>query len=279
MRTPSLAELIADTSELPALPASVVQLLELLDDLTVGADQVLSIVERDPSLTSNLLKLCNSAYYGLQRRIGSVKESLILLGNRTVVSLAFAVGMGEILRGPFTAYGLAREDMWRHALATALGAGQLAVATDGPALRDRAFTAGLIHDLGKVLLDGPLSRQEILIPEDEPLIAERRTLGYDHCQAGAALAEAWNFPPVLVCVIRHHHQPALARDNRQLLRLICAAHVIAGGLGLGSHRATALTGEDLRPLTDQGIPEGAIFHLIEHLPADLEEAMSLCAWR
>jgi HD-like signal output (HDOD) protein len=294
-----LRDLIASTHELAALPGSVVRLLELLDDMTAGADRVLAIIERDPSLTANLLKLCNSAYYGVQRKIGSVREALILLGNKTVVTLAFASGMGDVLRGPLAGYGMAKDDLWRHALATAVGAGYLATRTHAEELRDRAFTAGLVHDIGKLLLNrllashleqmphgalgpspapGLASRDLTVVYTQEELTrAERRLLGYDHCEAGGALAAAWHFPEMLEQAIRHHHNLRVEGDHTDLVRVVGAANFIAKGLGLDSGPMVPLEAGTLDPLTDQGIPEDAIFHLPQKLTGSVNEMLGVFA--
>ena len=294
-----LRDLIASTHELAALPGSVVRLLELLDDMTAGADRVLAIIERDPSLTANLLKLCNSAYYGVQRKIGSVREALILLGNKTVVTLAFASGMGDVLRGPLAGYGMAKDDLWRHALATAVGAGYLATRTHAEELRDRAFTAGLVHDIGKLLLNKLLVNHLEQIPQgalgassapvlasrdltvvytqEELTRAERRLLGYDHGEAGGALAAAWHFPEMLEQAIRHHHHLRVEGEHTELVRIVGAANFIAKGLGLDSGPMVALEAGTLDPLTDQGIPEDAIFHLLEKLTGTVNEMLGVLA--
>lgn len=207
-----LASLVASTPELAAMPATSSRLLQLLEDPDAPVDQLVGIIEKDPGLTANLLKLSNSAYYGLRRSVGSVREALVLMGNRTVVTLAFAASMGRLLAVPVTAYRLSRGQLWRHALATGLLAARLAPAESDTALRNRIFTAGVVHDIGKLLLDKPLRETlEQLPPDldyDRLVIAERKLLGFDHAEAGAALAEAWNFPEELVQVILRHHETA-----------------------------------------------------------------------
>jgi HD-like signal output (HDOD) protein len=275
----TLPELISATEELAALPISVVRMLELLDDPTASADRILAVVQNDPSLTSNLLKLCNSAYYGLRRKIGSVREALVMLGNKTVVTLAVASGMGDVLRGPLAAYGIARDEMWRHALATGIGASYLTSQTYARELRDRAFTAGLVHDIGKLLLNKLLSEQVEMLPPatggqsvaEDLSAAEERLLGYDHSVAGAALAEAWNFPPMLVMAIRYHHSPQEATQNTELVLSVAAADLIAKSLGLTSGHTTGSCAADLETLTDHGIPEETIRQLIDHLLEDVDE--------
>ena len=128
----SLRELIDGTTELASLPVTTIRLMELLEDPAAAVDRVLRIIEKDPALTANLLKLCNSAYYGMRRRIGSPREALILLGNKTVIMLALATSMGDVLRGQLTAYRLGKEKMWHHSLATAVAAARAPRPTSSP---------------------------------------------------------------------------------------------------------------------------------------------------
>lgn len=257
-----LREIIGETGRLPALPATTSRLLQLMDDDTAGADAVLEVVGRDPSLTANLLKLCNSAYYGLRREVGTLHEAVALLGNRTVVRLAFATSLGGVLRGPLAGYHLERDALWRHSLAVAagaahfcgiLGAGTAARAADSPARarsrRERAFTAGLVHDIGKLVLDAPLRAHLQQLPPaagpDALLRGERDILGFDHAEAGRALAESWNFPQELAGVIGRHHESRPATADRGLLApapapgdeflaAIAAADLAACHAGLGA---------------------------------------------
>ncbi len=251
----TLPELIAGTTELAALPATSVRLLELLDDPDVRAEAVAAVIERDPSLTANLLKLSNSAYYGMRRRVGTVREALLHLGSRTVLTIAFATSMGEVMRGPMSGYRLPRRRLWSHALATGVAAARLCGPGAPAATRDRAFTAGLVHDIGKLLLDRLLQRQiEQLPPSVEAralLVAERSLLGFDHAQAGAALGEAWNFPPDLVEAIGRHHEPP--RDAPALVRVVAAANLVAAHIG--EHAGADVVGEPelAAALTNAGV--------------------------
>lgn len=240
-----LQDIVAATGELPALPSTTARLLKLLDDDTVGADEVLDIVGRDPALTANLLKLCNSAYYGLRRRVGTVREALVMLGNRAVVSLAFATSLGDVLQGPLAGYRLERDELWKHALAVGVGAAHILGNAGDRDRRERAFTCGLVHDIGKLLLNGPLkAKLQQLPPAGDFTVlveGERAILGFDHAEAGAALAEAWNFPPALVAAIGAHHASVgaaaagLVDDaDAPVLRAVQAANLVASRAGLGA---------------------------------------------
>ncbi len=226
-----LARLVGATPELAAMPATSARLLTLLEDPDVEVDELVSVVEKDPGLTANVLKLCNSSYYGLGREVGSVRDALVRLGSRTVLTVAFAASMGRLLQVAVTAYRLPRGQLWRHALACGLLAARLAPGGAAGRDRDRLFTAGILHDIGKLLLDRPLRDHLEQLPPDlddsQLVLAERDLLGFDHAEAGAAVAEAWNFPPDLVAAIAGHHRPAPAGSLTAVVRvanLLAAAH-------------------------------------------------------
>lgn len=258
-----LDSLVAATPELAAMPATSARLLDLLEDMDAPVGDLVSVIEKDPGLTANLLKLSNSAYYGLPRKVASVRDALILMGNRTVVTLAFAASMGRILQAPVTGYRLPRGQLWRHALATGLLAARLAPADVDAASRNRVFTAGVVHDIGKLLLDRPLrERLEQLPPETDStglVLAERELLGFDHAAAGAALAEAWNFPENLVTSIAGHHMPAPAGSPTALVLaadLIVSARGYHGGASVVFPEQQALALEAAGVSLDQAAEVG-----------------------
>jgi putative nucleotidyltransferase with HDIG domain len=276
-----LSALIAGTQELRSLPSTTMKLMSLLDDPAVGAGDVLAVIEKDPSLTANLLKLCNSAYYGLRGRVGSMREALVLLGNQAIISLAFATSMGDVMRGPLGAYRLERDQLWRHALATAVGAAHLADRAGVPGLRERAFTGGLVHDIGKLLLNRPLQQKLQTLPPDarpgDLLQGERDLLGFDHATAGARLGEAWSFPRGLVHIIENHHDPladpqgaADAGDPDALLtRSVAAANLTATHLGFGAGAAPLPLDDLLTTLGGLGFGAERAEALLERVPMDV----------
>lgn len=230
--TLSLAALVSATPELAAMPSTSARLMALLEEPDVPVDELVAIIEKDAGLTANLLKLCNSAYYGLRREVGTIREALVRLGNRTVITLAFAASMGRVLQAPVTAYRLPRGRLWRHTLAVGLLAARLLPASATASERNRVFTAGIVHDLGKLLLDRPLRERLEQIPpalsHEQLVAAERDLLGFDHNEAGAALAESWNFPDLLVAVIAEHHRHAPANPT---VAVVKAADLLASQLG------------------------------------------------
>jgi putative nucleotidyltransferase with HDIG domain len=281
----SLQDIIAVTGELPALPSTTARLLRLLDDDTVGVGAVLDVIGHDPALTANLLKLCNSAYYGLRRQVGTVQEALVMLGNRAVVSLAFATSLGDVLRGPLAGYRLERDALWRHSLAVAVGAAHLVEAGGARALRERAFTAGLVHDIGKLILNAPLKAKLRQLPQtggfDVLVLGERAILGFDHAEAGAALAAAWNFPTALAGVIGAHHDLARAAnrttgdggpedpDQAGLLKAVAAADLTANRAGCGAGTPGGDDAHWRAELAALGIDSDEATAVLDRLPGDV----------
>ncbi|PID78508.1 hypothetical protein CSA17_01320 [bacterium DOLJORAL78_65_58] len=275
--------LITRTKELRGLPATTRQLMSLLEDDTVEAAKVVEVIEKDPALTSNLLKLANSAFFGVRRQVGGARDALVLLGNRTVVNLAFAAGMGDILQGPLAAYRLDRGQLWRHALSTALGARHLAGLAGDRVAGERAFTAGLVHDIGKLLLNRPLREHLEQLPVDgsmeELLAAETSILGFNHAEAGGRLGEAWNFPPYLVEIIAKHHDPRQEAEQEAeqeaLLRAVAAANMVASHVGQGGGSRDLDSEELLAAAVPLGYEATDLLELADRLPGDLDSLLGM----
>ncbi|MBD3219993.1 HDOD domain-containing protein [bacterium] len=271
-----LERLIATTPELAAMPATSARLLTLLEDPDVPIVDVVGVIETDPALTANVLKLCNSAYYGLRGEVATVREALIRLGNQTVLTLAFASSMGRLLQAPVTGYRLPRGQLWRHALAVGLVGARLGPDGMTPTDRNRVFTAGVVHDIGKLLLDRPLRESLRQLPPEPDysglVLAERDLLGCDHAEAGAVLGGAWNFPSELVAVIGNHHRPAPAGSTTSL---VLAADLLASRAG--QHGGAPGVGEQACELAAQaaGLTLDAADERTAQALADLEGLLSL----
>lgn len=228
---PVLEEFAVAVGEIATLPSTVVRLLELLKDPTTGASGVLEVLERDPAMTSNVLKLTNSAFYGHHKQISNVRDALVMLGNRSVATLAFFTGMAPIMRRELDGYGISREQFWNHSLLSAAASSLVADHLGIEHLRREAFTAGLVHDVGMLVIDQVLvGRRQVIEPDTISMgvyRGERQALGFDHCEAGAMIAEKWGFPDELVQPILHHHEPSRAAEHGELVRAVSAGNLIA----------------------------------------------------
>ncbi len=243
----SLQALLDAAPGVSARQDSVISLLDIIDDPTVGTKQLIPIVEKDPGLSAGLLKLCNSPIYNFKRRIGSPREALVLVGNLTFARLCFTLSLEPVLHQDLPGYNLDMDTLWQHSLATAYGAAFLVTAIGRRDLKDRAFTAGLLHDIGKLVLDKDLDKSGNSNSDSDPDIIEdsqsitlgleRRRTGFDHAEVGAALVQSWNFPDEMVASIRWHHDPGQAGDNQRLAMALNVADKVAhfsGSLKAGS---------------------------------------------
>lgn len=208
----TLEQLRDSVSDLPTIPETLTRILKLLEDPNSGARDLAEVIRGDAPLASKILRLANSPLYQKHRTIGTVQECVAVLGYRTVRQVALCVAVVSSLGGEFEKRGATMNyrDLWRHCVAAGAVAQMLArhVGHHEP---EAVFTCGLLHDLGKFVLTLRFPREySELVAErcrrGQPLAElERERMGYDHAQAGAALAEAWNFPAPLVSAIGGHH--------------------------------------------------------------------------
>jgi len=278
---PDLEDLVASTGKLAALPSTVVELLFLLDDPTGCAEDVKKIIERDPAMTANVLKLANSAFYGVRRDITSVRDALILLGNRCVAALSFATGMAPVMRRELTGYGLTRHEFWNHSLISGAASSEAVRQAGEPHLCSEAFTAGLVHDIGMLVIDPWLNQNGIVLETEGPRLGvlrlEQEELGFDHCQAGALLAGNWGFPQGLVDPIARHHMQHFNELDTELTRGVAAGNIMAEALeaeladeDLADHCDCADVGECL---TQLGYSHDLLEKVRLDLTTDLEKTL------
>ncbi len=234
----TLEDIVAKTHDLPALSAAASAVMREADSPTGSVEGMARALGSDPSLAAQVLRLANSAFYGMPRRVGSIPQAVQLLGTRAVRNLALVSATFPWLARPVSGYALGPGQLWTHALGTAVGASLVAERTR-KANPDLAFTAGLLHDIGKVAMSVWLERKlpgllRIAEIEGTPFDAvERRVLGYDHTQVGAHLGERWNLPSELIEAMRWHHQPDLAPTPDPLIDAVHVADYLSMAMGLG----------------------------------------------
>lgn len=202
---PQLDELIAEVAELQPLPAVATKILQLGESQQFSAHELATIIASDQVLTARLLRLANSAYYGASRRIGTVRDAVVLLGFRTVHQVALA---SCLVDNPKPLSNIEYNDFWQFSIATGL-LSEILARTEGHH-QDEAFTAGVLHNIGLLTLDQhrPHVLTEVMTrakQQQETLHqAERGLLGYTDADLGGALALHWNFPAPLAEAVRGH---------------------------------------------------------------------------
>ena len=234
----------AKVKSLPTIPGTVARLAALLGDENAGAADFERVIKPDIAITGNLLKLANSAYFGHRQKITSVRQAIAMLGLPRVYELASSVTFARAVPERIPGYEMEARAFWSHCVAVAVLSEKLAVEL-GRKAPLMTFTAGLLHDAGKLVVGSFLSDQaaEITrelrqpgVPLDE---AERRVLGIDHAEIGATVIESWGLPEPIAWAARFHHAPGAAGEGVDglLVDLVHCADGLAHSLGLGADMA------------------------------------------
>lgn len=231
--------IIAKVRSVPAIPTSASKVLQLLNDPEFELEDVIFLVEHDHVATANILRLANSASFGSGRSVAAVRDAIVRLGAQRTGQLMMAAAVGPVAARPLRGYDLSPGELWRHSVAVAMACDLLAQSCRLKA-PNYTFTAGLLHDLGKVVLD------VFIEAESEPIkglafienvtfeMAERQVLGTDHPEIGAILLESWGVPAELVAAVRWHHAPDDAPETDLAADLVHLADHLAMEAGMGA---------------------------------------------
>ncbi len=275
-----LQQLVQTIRDLPALPEVVVRVMRMTEDPRSDAQSIAKVIATDQAMAARVLKLANSAFYGLPRRVSTLSEAVVILGFRTIKNLAIAASTFELLNREIAGYWLQRGELWRHSLACAIGAQLIAHKVRLPVVEE-AFVAGLLHDIGKVAINLFVREQFDQIMEHAlqnriPFVeAEQEVLGFNHAMAGGLIAEKWNLPPALVSVIKYHHRPSSAPDKDLMISVVHLADIlsITMGIGIGGDGLYYVLEEDT--LAMLGMEQADIDELCEQVVDQMAQAANL----
>jgi putative nucleotidyltransferase with HDIG domain len=214
------------------------RIMDIIADPNSSLKEVVDIVKYDQGMTANLLKICNSAYFSLNREIVSLKQAIAYLGIEKVASLVMINNNAENFKKTHKGYDLQEGELWRYSVASALIAQDLA---EKRKLKNSSmlFTAALLKDIGKVILHTYIHDvfEDITNLVQEQAItfieAEKQILGIDHAELGARVAEKWKFSPRIVYLIRNHHNPDNAEPDDVYLPIIYLADSVCMMIGVG----------------------------------------------
>ncbi|MFC1614715.1 HDOD domain-containing protein [Gemmatimonadota bacterium] len=236
------AEILKNVDSVPPIPVVAVRMARLLGDPEVSLDQLGETMKYDPALTAKVLRLANSTCFASSRTVATIKDAMVRLGISPVARMVIVSSVQPVLNGSLDGYGLEAGELWRHSVAVGLAAVNLKEVLGSDSEDGVVFTAGLLHDIGKLVIGSFIDRYFKLIQEKTDqegisfVTAEKEVLGIDHTELGSAVLEQWSFPPELVTVVKWHHEPDRATEHQNLADLVHLADVISMmmGIGLGS---------------------------------------------
>lgn len=268
-------KILSTVRELPPMPQVVLKAREIMADPHSSFEKLSKVLESDQAIAMRVLKLVNSAYYGQSGKISSIQRASVVLGHKTIGELITMAGTSQLLGKTLKGYGLKAGELWRHSLAAAF-ASRMIANQKVPSLSNDAFTAGLIHDVGKLILDKYiLERKEVFQEfmadgQQTFLNAEKEILGFDHSQIAAEVCKSWNIPKPLADAIRYHHYPSLSKDS-ELAYIVHIADSIAmmTALGLGIDGMTYKMDDNAIEFLD--IPEKEISNIMNEVIIYVDE--------
>ncbi|HEY5996817.1 MAG TPA: HDOD domain-containing protein [Candidatus Deferrimicrobiaceae bacterium] len=234
-------EILARAGDLPPFPAVFKQVMGLMSDPPVCADKILDAVEFDQAITARIVKMCNSTIFGGGVPVVTLRDALFRIGDRRLLQVILSAAGTDLLDRELPGYNLARGELWTHSMMCALLAESLCDIVEYPSPA-RAFTAGLIHDVGKLAMGESVARSYDAIREAIEsghisfLEAETRVLGVNHAEIGGRLGEMWRFDPEMVDALRFHHAPAGATCGSRLPFLVHLSDILCliSGVGVGT---------------------------------------------
>jgi len=237
-----LLKIIEDElQDLPPLPAVVIRVMQTINDPNTSAADLNRLISSDQSLTSKILRLVNSSYYGFPRRIATITHAVVILGFNTVRNLTTSLGVVNAFDTFGRKTALNREAFWAHSLATAISASCIAKRKSvSSKAAEEVFIGGLLHDIGKLFLDLYFPDQYAIALRLSQAAnisiwdSEKTALGIGHALVGKRIADKWNLPLSLTAMIALHHQAAFAKEHFEVTAVVQAADHLARKMGIGS---------------------------------------------
>lgn len=272
-------QVLSRLRQLPSLPAAVTELLTSFDNEDVDIAAIVRLISRDQGLAARVLRVANSSFYGLQSKVASINEAVVVIGFRAVRSMVLAVGVTGLFKVD-KCPGFDLRSYLRHGVGVALVA--RALASHHGRNPEMAFTGGILHDLGQLALaanfPGELSAALAYREQhDCPLVvAERDLLGIDHAAIGGILAENWSFPDTLRAALADHHAPAAATAD-SLADLIHIADAVSHGLGLAACRHDLVMPVDRTAWQRLGVDAAVLTAILPRVMRDMEETCAALA--
>jgi putative nucleotidyltransferase with HDIG domain len=243
MEPANIKEILAKIKSFPSMPATGAKMLKMLEDPDTTVDEIEDVLRHDPGLTGNVLKLANSAYFGVPAKVASTRQAVLLLGLKKLIQLVIASCVNAVMDKPVPGYNLPPGDLWRHSIAVSIAAEAL-VKDKKNIESDDIFTPALLHDIGKLILGHFVKDQQEAIEKIADkgvpyVVAENMVLGTDHAKVGAQILTQWSFPCEIVDAVRWHHDPDFPEQTGASKDIVYLANLLCQTNADGSQAGTA----------------------------------------
>ncbi len=268
---------LAAVGDIATLPEVTIKIIEIVEDPKSTARDLHEVIKNDPALSVKVLKVVNSAFYGLPGQVASVDRAIILLGLSAVKNIAIAASIARLFKGRRISEQFSAADLWRHSVAVAVSARTMARLSPHPVMSDEVFVAGLIHDIGTLVERQVFPDQfaEVINRCERANIdfleCERQVIGADHQAFGVGLTTKWKFPRHLRAAVGFHHNPeALSVELRNIATLIHLADVLCCQEKIGFY----LTAQHSVVTEDMLDPLGITYQQFDELRSTLTDQVT-----
>jgi putative nucleotidyltransferase with HDIG domain len=237
-RFENVGEFLDNVSDLPVLPANIQKITDLMSDENTSADDISAVVATDQGLSSKVLKIANSAFYGRISQVVKISESVVVIGMSNIKSMLYAIFMDQLYSGG-SKDNEVLVDLWKHSISSALMS-QKIMEHNNPVQKDAAYTAGLLHDIGELIIFKyePRLFYEMLSEIKAGggltrMVVEETMMGFSHADLGAAMARKWNLPTTIKNGIFFHHSVGDSDVDQMVISAVNVADCFCASAGMG----------------------------------------------
>lgn len=277
----NIQKIVRGIAGLKPLPHIVNRIMAIIQDPDSGMAELSEVISYDAMATANLLKAANSSYYGSSKKFDSVHQAIVFLGMDEVTDLVLLTSGATNLNRPQKGYGLPAGGLWRYSVASAVLARKLAAKNIGEVDVHLVFTAALLKDIGKVVLEQyvaeSLEKIKALVSTGNISFreAEKKVLGIDHAELGSLVARIWQFSPIMVDIIANHHHPGKAVLAREETAIVHASDVLCMMMGVNDGLDGLAYRFDQHALRSIGMTEVDLQAIIAGFAEDLQKVEEL----
>jgi putative nucleotidyltransferase with HDIG domain len=276
-------EVSRSLERLPSLPLVVMEVMQLVESDSSSAGDFEEHISHDQALAARILRIANSSFFAQTRKISSIRDAIVILGLRTLKSVVLAATTHKLFSTQETGYGYQPGGLWKHSIACAVGSRLVAQRAEyNMHEAEEFFVHGLLHDIGKLLLNRFAAEkaeefQEAFRHHQTNICeSERLIFGTDHTKVGVRIADRWNLPPQVVECIRYHHYPSRAKEHQKRVALVHAVNYMCHQMKVGmvpeQHIPEKL---DIETITQQGLSQEFLDESREEFVSQLNEMEKL----